>query len=291
MLAKKANTMIIIFLAVLNVALATLNTREWQRYRLSDVKAADISTILENRGVIINVDIPRRFAPMKTLTLSPFPFSNSNGTSDFAGILFASDEIPKRVETLGEIVLTHGTKTLTFINKGFRFEDTSESQGRSDETAAVELADNLAASMGALSPGLGLERKSVRDEGEGHLLIEYRGAFKSYTIYSSFLRVRIGGGKLTYARGDFYLPEDFQASRDVYAADEALYALGRELRRIYGVRENESPITVDGIDIVYLVESSAASTEEEVKAEPYYKFEVSIVDEPIFINAFTNEPR
>ncbi|MDR1209872.1 MAG: hypothetical protein LBK41_06115 [Clostridiales bacterium] len=289
MLAKRANTIIIVFLAILNAALFSFNLNEWNRYSLSDARIADITALLARNGVDLRADLPRRFAPLKTMTLELYPFT-AEASDGLTALFFAPDETPVSSTAFGWETLEYKGKSLTFTAQGFRFEDLDDGGGPGDRDTAFRAAGAAAMSASALGDGVTLTLYSEKGS-DGDYTFEYRGVYRSATVYSSFLRVRTRGGKVVAERGNFYVPKGFGGERDVYAPDEALYTLSRELRHMFGARAGEPPIIVSAVDLVYLVEDNGGLAAGEVGAEPYYMFTVSLLDEPIFVNAFTNEAK
>ena len=293
---ERVKTLVIVFLLLLNVVLFALNWQQTLRYQLTSEQETAITTLLLRNHIRLEqgVSMRKNFAPMPQIELAPFHCDILHLTR----ALFDSSEIlaPLSIEDDGKIrtKVQSGQKSLVVTGSGFAF-DNPPGFGGSKEPVIVSEATALCAGVLERLYGQSSEYRDLRlvldyvspVREEGYCWVEYRSDYRDYTVYSSYMRFKVGPGGIEQIRASLYLPQRFaEGEREIYSTDEALYALLQEIRNIYGGKGEE--ILIRRMDMVYYV-VDAPEDETAIKADPYYRMYLSNrPEQPVLINAYTN---
>jgi hypothetical protein len=267
---RRVKNIIITLLVALNAALALLTALREGRHAVSGARADNIRKLLARGGISLDAEITRRFGPADTIEVLPYEYDIHGEAARFFS---DTSGLREDAKWNGES-LTGGEGVLT-LEDGFLMFEAAEpystrefERGGSFDAAARALADRY---VSVIKPeGLTFRLSRTATEADG-AVYDYRGWFGGAWLYSSYIKITVAEGGVIKARC-FYsgVPRGFTGNpREVYAPDEALFALCKQLRAIYG----GAAVSITSMAVVYNLAEPAG---EAARAVPCYLFEIRV---------------
>lgn len=286
---KAVNILIGIFLVV-NLCLAGANYQKHvNNYRLSQRRVENVVKVFEQDQNLIACELPRDYKPTGILWTEPLELEGSQ-RDQFVNQVFGPDrdqvvitqiESPfpygkmQRVYRVGNRSLTFGGNTILYTDETIRLGTAKMNKNDSEKLARSFLRQ------------LGLDKKfknsksEYRSESYG-ALITYYEVYEGIPLFDSFAVLQV----TPYGVARFYgqsvdVVKSSSEPKPLYPIDKVLYGLQDETLF-------EKPITIENITLGYGMENSEGMHILKEEAIPMYKITCKGLDEPIFVNAYTN---
>ncbi len=288
---KVLNRLIQVFIAV-NMLLLIINAVKYKSsYVLSKDRVENITAILEQRGIIIDVPLPRVFAPKRKGTVI-MPESTSEARERLVKALLCPnmDEVtissntnnnvykkPSRIYTKDNISLVFTDDEVIYLN------NTLSSRGKIDSLKAKQLADWFITKAGLDKT---FDNAYIEQQSEsGQMLLVYYPRFEGIPVFDSQVRFYMAEEGITKAImhvGEVEALKEAETRRIIYPIDMVLFGIEESL-------DGLTPIRITDITLGYCALSTEGMDFLEKEIIPVYKITFDGLNEPIFVNAYTNK--
>lgn len=267
----RAKKYTIIMLLLLNAVLLCLNVYKNFETRLSNSRISAITSLLEQRNVIIASTLPKSYKPMADISASEQNF-------DFIKIekIFMEDQSDvKRTDEYNSVVFISDNSRVSV--KGSTINYTSESPVEiNDKAAAKEYAQNM---IDRINDYFGkYSFHSIYTIDGGYSIKFYEKAY-NHNIYSNFAYFIIKGNNIALALNYLRIGNELSDKNNIYAADEALYSAAELI-----AEENEKP-RITNVELGYYAIKSNSGSDE--VAVPFYLIVAN--GKEYYVNAYTGE--
>ena len=271
---KRAKNYTIVFLIIINVIFLILNVAKRSEYRLSTSDITAVSQVIEDRGIILNCDLPRDFSPMGQLYMREFGYDNL----ELQEIFFGSISGVRRVDVNDDIIFSRDNNTLTVARDSVSFSGTLETQPADIESAGVAVKEYV----DALNDYFGDYSLNISSEtGEGYYF-EYRQSFQNQLVFSNYLKAWVDSNGSIQLIFNYQQPLEYKGTReDIISADEAVYAASRL------IDDDFTTASVDGVEKGYFLVERYGSGE--LAAVPQYKIYVNGGGASYYVNAYSGD--
>ncbi|MGL4737402.1 MAG: hypothetical protein ACRCW2_08125 [Cellulosilyticaceae bacterium] len=286
---KTVNILIALFVVV-NSCLAGANyQKNVNNYRLSQRRVENVVKVFEEDQNLIACELPRNFRPMGTLWTEPVEIEGASRDAlvdkvfgsqrDQVVITQIESPLPygkmQRVYRTGDRSLTFGGNTIFYKDESIRLGTANISKSDGEKLARAFLRQ------------IGLDKKyknvksEYRSESYG-ALITYYEVYEGIPLFDSFVVLQV----TPYGVAGFYgqsvnVVKSSSEPRPLYPIDKVLYGLQDETFF-------EGPVTIENITLGYGMENSEGMHILKEEAIPMYKITCKGLDEPLFVNAYTN---
>lgn len=287
------NTLLLILIG-LNTIIYFLNASKADSYTLSASQKNAVSQLLENGGIVLLAELPDTFEPRRSMNMSPFDFTILEDM--LYGVVDPGEIMVEEVDN--RTVKNHQTGRLTITGDKFIYDSDRYLTGHSIGVAETGMTEEEARSLCdgflealAQRSGLGAEltfnHVYTRLSADSYSIL-YMGDYHGVTIASNAIFLTVDSEGISRVNCSLAVPTGLaDTARDIYAPDEALLSLYREVKGMFG----DSVFYITGVSLVYnLTERFGGET----VASPYYMFTVKLDPEDLsnqtrfYINAYTN---
>jgi len=288
---KVLGRLILVFIGINLVLLAMNIMKDVGSYILSgeDIKA--ITSILEDRDIILDTTLPRVYTPKKKACIV-LPESNLETRDNMVKKVLAAsmDEITisssakSGTDQVTNRVYTKESQSVTFEGKQIIYKDLNVSLERSP----MLLARAKEACRGFIKKA-GLEKKFKQAYSESvvlenKIILIYYPKFEGIPVFNSYLEFTIGQdgiAQVIMQLADIQESKETQIKGAIYPVDIVLFGIDDDLQlkkplRITSIVLGYCSLNTPGMDIL----------EEEIV--PAYKIEIDGLNTPLFVNAYTN---
>lgn len=277
------------FLCV-NIGLGLGNyNRSVRAYTLSDERIGNITSVLKDNDIIIKTKLPTDFRPVESIWVLPLEITPSTRDAIVRNLLGSQEEgititkeISNRVYEEATRVYTKGEKRLKFGNSHIFYEDTSArpSQSFLTEGKAKDIAEDFIKSVD-ISKSTKKIKIEYKSESYGASLTYYE-VYDKLPIFGSYMHLKMTEDGVFEASIHGNTVEDKTGNKKaIYPIDKVLFGFRDEIN-ING------PIIIDSIMLGYAMPNKVERHILREEAVPMYKINLQGLDEPIFVNAYTN---
>jgi len=287
---ERAKNYILIFFLLLNLGLGLLLYVESRRYTLTGEQEHRIHSVLAQNNISMYIFPPRRFPPMRTLSVTGFYYD----TDALLQVLFENPYYVERSQAFGGYVFQNGSSRMIISNGFIFFEDPDgfrrnrvpginplapESTPLTHACASV-LTDAFVRSY---FPGFVHDRFFFVDDGYGIRII-YHQEYRQQLVHSNFIEFLVTSTGIVQIEMQFGEIQGFVGEqRMIFSPDEALLRFAQRVRHI----TQEEPISIRRMDLVYFQEY-VSDQNSVYNAVPFYRIFTCRGDRPFLVNAFTN---
>lgn len=272
---KKAKNYTIVFLIVINCLFFVLNIVKLSETRLSAEDIRAVSTVLKDRGITLNCELPEDFSDMGQLYMRSYEYDNIV----LQEIFFGKISGVRRTEEDGDIVFSGDKGRLTVSSDCVRFE--GELGGRlviDEDTAAAYLAGYV----NELNRRFTDYRERVKFAADGGYYFEFGQRFHNQLVLSNYLKAWVyENGKIEIVF-NYQQPVEYKGSKEeIISADEAVYAASKSIMADFVAT------TIDGVEKGYYLTERHGSGE--LAAVPQYKVYVDGGTAAYYVNAYSGD--
>lgn len=290
---KALTTLIIIFM-ILNSALAIGNyAKNIQAYKLTNQRVKNITKILKDKEITIEADLPDTFLPQQAIWIVPVDITAeirdrlvkdvlSGDTNQITLTKEKSDrpyENPSRIYTKDKESLSFQDNNITYENKGALPKE-KDAIERIPKDQALGLAKAFVQKIN-LADNFKDVKIDYTEESYGANVIYYE-LHKGKPIFDSYINIKISprGVFKAYIHA-LNIDETKSSKKPIQPIDKVLFTLQDEIK-------DKIPLTISSIELGYAMESSRGMHILKEEAIPMYKILLDGLDDPVFVNAYTN---
>jgi len=292
---QRVKNLVMILLLALNVVLGALMIDNANRYKMSDQQEKAIRSLLTQNSIGLYAILPTEFRPRKMLMLQPYTFDEGKLTA----LLFTAEEaaeaqrtaVPeaRRVDYALDAIELHVEPGRFWYRNPAGFVPSGSSGRPAAHNNAQSMCDEIVALLATPQIQFAMDSPPIVYAEEGYTVYDYRGRYRGETLYTNSIKFTVSDAGITELRAYFSTPDGFVGEeRDIYSCDEALLSLLVGLKSIYGDMTSEV-IVLNRIDMVYYLEESSQSSQNVLRAVPYYRIYTRLSPEtPFLVNAYNN---
>jgi hypothetical protein len=280
-----------VFLAI-NILLFAVNfIKSTTSYFLSSDRLEDIARILEDREITVDVDLPRVFTPkLQASMIIPENTSERReevvrallGSLDQAAISTQNNQSGlqevSRTYTLNNISITFNRDDILYSN------DNLAKDERPDHLrAAKDSCKKFIAAMGLSETLKNPYIKVIEDEEA--MTLTYYTKFEGIPVFDSFIAFTVKDTGVAKAAVHVAKVEPLKATsvkKNIYPIDMVLFG-------IEDYFESQQPIRITDIVLGYCSLDTDGMDILEEEIVPAYKITIDGLEEPLFVNAYTNK--
>lgn len=286
---KALNVLILIFIGV-NVILAGANyEKNISIYKLSPKRIENVVKVFNEENITINAMLPTDFRPCKSLWTEPFQMT-SEIRDQIVGSFFGKDKDRVMISQIAsnmayekmKRVYKLDTKSLMFGENNLFYQDESIAlkEGNLSKSEAEKMAKSFLRQIGQ-DKKFKNAKSEYRSESYG-AVVTYYEVYEGIPLFDSFAVFQITPeGVATFYEQNVKVVESSSEVTPLYPIDKVLYGLQDE--EVFG-----ETVTIEDISLGYGMENSEGMHILKEEAVPMYKIVLSGLDEPIFVNAYTN---
>lgn len=286
--SKALNALIIMFL-MMNVLLGFGNyTKNVTAYHISDGRIASIKSILNNKGIIFECELPRSFRPLETLWLELVEIESTlraqlvenvfGKNNNDVTISKESSEEPYEKPTLiysnkkQELKFKHNE--VIYTNKVINKEEVLMKKDDALKLAR-DFVDNL-----KLEGKFKKVKIDYRIESYG-AIVTYYEVYNQLPVFDSYIHMEITPEGVQQARiQGAKLVEKNGTTKPLNPIDKVLFDIEEQI-------EKKPPLVIENIQLGYSMKNKEGMHILEEEAVPMYKIDVKGLSEPVFVNAYT----
>lgn len=289
---KVLNRLLQMFLAI-NILLFGINfIKSTTSYFLSQDRLKDITVILQERGITVDVELPRVFTP-KLQGSMIIPENTSERREEVVRALLGprmdeaaistqntqlSHQVASRIYTLNNVAITFNREDILYSN-----DNLSEDKKPENIRAAKQSCKTFISAIGLDETLKNPYIKIV--ESEEAMVLVYYPRFEGVPVFDSYIAFTVKDRGIARAAVHVAKVEPLKGAsekKNIYPIDMVLFGIEDYLDvqkpvRITDIVLGYCSLGTDGMDIL----------EEEIV--PAYKITVDGLDEPLFVNAYTNK--
>lgn len=278
----KAKKIIIFVLIMLNMVLCGLNYKKAEMYKLSPSQEKAVYEVMANNGIILYSSVINKFMPMRQITVKIPELS----IDELKSVFFDSNEETNVVVEFNRNILKSEKKAVTIQDNTVLYEcdyGTGFIKNFSEEKAK-SAAKNFMLSLGSNFSQFKLDNVTRFNN---EYMFEYYEEHNGSKIFSSYSKITVSEKGVTKMETTFYDTKSFSGQkREICSCDEALLTLMYSLKE-KGITKN---IFINKIEIGYDFQDKSEIEEgSKLKLVPCYRFYIEDLENPITINAYTNE--
>lgn len=277
------------FLCV-NVALGIGNyNKNIRAYKLSDKRKENIVSVLKKNNITIQTKLPIHFEPIPSLWVLPVEVSPNvrdyliksliGNLEDGVQITKEKSEVPYEKDTR---VYTKGKKELRFRTNYVHYEDqgVQASSGFLTENKAKTLADNFLEEA-KLTKKIKKLKMEYRNESYG-ASITYYEVYDKLPIFGSYIHMKIS------EEGVFEVVLHGNTVEDKAGIKQIIEPIDTVLFGLIDQLDTSEPVIIEDITLGYAIPGEVEMHVLREEAIPMYKISIQGLEEPIFVNAYTN---
>lgn len=278
---KILNKLIVVFL-ILNIILGSLNFgKNIKAYIMTNSSQQDVIKMLESKNILVTASVPRIAVPMSAVWIMPENITLSKREEMVKAILgqngvAISNKNNKRYYTkeLKQLIFDYNTMIYTNTEGTPILENI-------DEKKAKKEADLF---LKKLSLGNNFKRAKVSCQQEENIFtFTYYETINFLPVFNSYVKVVVSDKGVIYAQvNKVKVTKADSAKQYIYPADKVLFGIEDYLE------SSEKPVVITGITLGYGVSDEKTQDIFEEEAVPVYKIDILNKNEPIYINAYTN---
>lgn len=286
----KALTYLIIMFLCVNIGLTMGNyNRSIKAYKLSDERIQNITSVLKDNDIIIKAKLPTNFRPISPLWVLPFEMTpdirdalvkNLLGPQE-DGIIITKETSHMPYEKSARIY-TKGNKQLKFRTNYVHYQDTSieTKQEFLTESRAKDVAEDFMQDL-----NIPKSRKKIKMEYKSESYgasLTYYEVYDKLPMFGSYIHLKMTkDGVFEVSIHKNTVEEKAGNKRAIYPIDKVLFGLRDEINI-------DGQVVIDSIVLGYAIPSEVEMHILREEAIPMYKINLQGLDEPIFVNAYTN---
>lgn len=222
---KKIKTNMIIILLILNGILATLyfyNNYQRQPYLVSDETIEELEVRLNNKGIKLNTEIPKKTKSLKPLIVryrEEQPVELNHRFFEDHGVVVVEDDITKITNSQEEITIINNRRLL-YENFG-----NLEPDGENSKEKALKFLEDREFKIEDLV-------LTNEDDIDGFTTYEFTRAYEDMLLETSYTRITMFGGRVyTMDRLWVDIIEEDKVSIEMEPAHKALFKLlGKDIK-------------------------------------------------------------
>lgn len=270
---KKAKNYTIVFLIVINCLFFVLNIIKHSESRLSGEDIRAVTTVLKNKGITLNCQLPEDFSDMGQLYMRAYEYDNIV----LQEIFFGKISGVRRTEEDGDIVFSGNEGVLTVSSDSIRFVGQGDAV-QDEETAALRLEKYV----NELNNRFTDYRVRISAPVDGGYFFEYYQSFQNQLVFSNYLKAWVYDDGKTELVFNYQQPLEYKGSREeIISADEAVYAASKQIASDF------TATTVDKVEKGYYLTERQGSGE--LAAVPQYKVYVDGGTTAYYVNAYSGD--
>lgn len=286
---RALNFLIIVFLCT-NIFLGAINYQRFvTTYQVSDRRIDSVISILDKKGIKVQADLPRSFAPKGAIWLQPIEITSAI-RDRMVGSLLGEDRslitITKDVDgsqygknvliySMGEEQVKFYKDKITYAHQVLKKEDNNLSYKE-----ALKLAKSFLDRI-----NLGEHFKEVkidyRSESYG-ACVTYYEVYRGLPIFDSFVKMKIS------SEGVFEAEIKCLDITDKMGEVKPLYAIDQILFTLQDLQLEETTKVIESVELGYRLDHSEGMHILSEEAVPMYKIQIKGLSKPVFVNAYTN---
>lgn len=277
---KILNKLIFVFF-ILNIILGFFNfSKNIKAYIMTSNSQKDIIHMLSTKNITVEANIPRIAMPKPSVWIMPENITLSEKEALVQSILGKENVTISNIENKRHytkdskrLVFDYNTMTYTDTEAAIKFENINEKKAKKEADLFLK----------KLRLGNNFKRAKVNCEKEGNIFcFTYYETINSLPVFNSRVKVIVSDRGIIYAQFNKVKITKAEATRKyIYPADKVLFGIEDYL----GTSE---PIVIRGITLGYGLSDDQSVDIFEDEAVPTYKIDILNKDEPLYINAYTN---
>lgn len=276
-----AKRIVIWILLALNIGLFALNYEKSRQYYITPEQEKAIFQVLSERNIRMYTQLVEKYAPMGMLAVNV----NTPETASIIDKFFEPGEGTSVSMEFDKTIIRSDTKTLTVENNLYTLICRPQGEPVSDFSydAAKKLADSFLRKMGESS-------RFVLDSGikkDDSYIFTYYNDYQGWKVFCGGCVIEVSNRGVTGVSMADYTPEGMEGEKQqICSADEALLTFMKE-----AVKDGEhEEILIERMELGYDLQDKTDIAEgRRLRLIPCYHIYVASSDEPVKINAYTNE--
>lgn len=258
----------------------------------------DILNMLETKNITVEASIPRIAMPKSTVWITPDNITSSEREKIVKAVLgeenvTVSNKDNKRQYTMNTKQLMFDYNKVVYIDTGpnRRVENINEKKAKKEADLFLK----------KLTLGNNFKRAKVSSKKEGSIFyVTYYETIDFLPVFDSYVEVLVSERGVIYAQAyKVKVTKTDVTSKYIYPADKVLFGIEDYLDNSEFLDPSETadasqtpdlsePIVITGITLGYGLSEGQRVDLFEEEAVPVYKIDILNKNEPIFINAYTN---
>ncbi|OON90918.1 MAG: hypothetical protein ATN32_02930 [Candidatus Epulonipiscium fishelsonii] len=289
--SRALNYLLIMFIS-LNICLAIGNYNKYiNPYYLNKDNLNYIVSFLEEKNIIIESNIPRFSLPVQKIETIPLEITSKFRTDlvskifedrDNITITNSSNNIPYNQEVIyhnDEIFLQFSSYQVEYLNTLLE----SEGSQNLSRNQALKYAENFIEKLDLEKNKKNLKIKYRKDSYGAN--VTYYEIYNNLPLFESCISMDIsekGVFKATIKTAE--VVEEYPRKQPLYLIDEVLF----KIQQIVTVNDTK-PMVIKDIELGYMPENLEDIYFIEQETVPMYKIITDSLENPLFVNAYTNE--
>ena len=285
---KALNTLIIMFL-VMNCLLGAGNyAKNVKAYRVSEENITNIKSILKDKGIVFECEVPRSFKPREALWIEPWEIDSKTRDElvksvfgENTGDMIISKQESKEPYEQPTLVYNKGAEALSFqLNEvSYINQNITKEEGAMKKEEALKIADEFVKNFETKGKFKKV-KIDYRIESYG-ALVTYYEVYNKLPIFDSYIRMEVTPKGIASAviQGANVIGK-IGAAKSLIPIDKVLFDIEEHI-------DERMPLTIENIQLGYSMKNRSGMLFLEEEAIPMYKIDVKGLSESIFVNAYT----
>ncbi|MGL4798228.1 MAG: hypothetical protein ACRCWY_02340 [Cellulosilyticaceae bacterium] len=285
---KALNTLIIMF-CIVNLFLGIGNyMKSVKAYDISQERMDTTKSILNDRGIVLDCDLPKSFRPVKTLWLEAIPV-DSKMKEEVVKQVFGknNDQIMISKKASDEpyeediVVYSYGEAELVFQGSTicYRHKAVEEMLMPLKKEKALALAADFVDTI-----DIKKSNKKVKIDyriESSKTFVTYYEVYNKLPIFDSYIHMEITPAGVVHAEMQgVKIAEKIGTIKPLDPIDKVLFDIDEQMM-------HQTPLTIENVDLGYSMKNSEGMHILDEEAVPVYKIDIKGLSEPIFVNAYT----
>ncbi|MGL4362826.1 MAG: hypothetical protein ACRCSG_06120 [Cellulosilyticaceae bacterium] len=281
-------TALIIIFVILNIMLGVGNYKKnIELYRVSEERIKNITGILNDKGILLECELPRYFRPIETIWLEPDEIDTTTRdhiVKNLFGDNYKQATVSKKVlgEPYKEPVLIYtleseeiqfmGSK-ITYINHGIVDDGTTFKKNE-----AMRIGNAFIKKMEKKKYK---KEKNIKKIGAKQATLTYYEIYNRLPVFDSYVKLEVTPHGVAYA--EVYgasISNKIGVKKPLYPIDYVLFDIDTQL-------DIAPPFTLEDIQFGYRMNLNEGIQILEEEAFPVLKVVIKGLNEPIFVDAYT----
>lgn len=285
---KALNVLIGIFLIV-NVVLGAGNyMKHVKAYRVSEERMTTIKSILNDRGIVFECDLPESFKPVKTLWLEPLEIDSQTRDGLVKRLFGKNNErmtISKKSsdEPYEEMALVYSDQSEEIVFQGntiiYRNHTLQKDNAKLKKEQALSMAKKFVNRL-EIKENFKKIKIDYRSESYGGVVTYYEVCNK-LPIFDSYIRMEVTPSGVVYAEvKGATIADKVGTTKPLDPIDKVLFDIDEQISQ-------PTPLTIENVELGYSMKNNEGMHILDEEAVPVYKIDIKGLSEPIFVNAYT----
>ena len=286
----KVLTYLMVMFVCVNVILGMANyNKNVRAYKLSETRIENITSILRKHNIALRTKLPTTFKPIASVLMLPVEITptirdqlTKNLLTDSKERLTITEEASGVPYEKATRVYRQGEKELKFRPNYIYYKDYSiqKGQGFVTENKAKKIAEAFLKLLDIPESGKKIKMEYI-SESYGASMTYYE-VYDNLPIFGSYVHMKLTEeGVFEMVMHKNRIENVASSRKPIYAIDEVLFGLLDDL-------ELGKSMVIDNIVLGYAISDSIEMHVLREEAVPMYKINIQGLDEPIFVNAYTN---